>query len=306
MKINEVMKETGLTKKAIYYYENEGLIRPQKDPDNNYRNYTEEDVRRLVVINVLRRMDVPIKAIGDIINCAVPIKDVLKKQLTLTNRKINVLVQNKLIMNDLIQKEISEHDFSFETLKQFNQELDTLSVVSGLAGKELERIFPGTLGKTFAIFYSNFLNVPLDSEAKLSAWNDLVRMLDETKEIDFPEDVKNIIDVMYGESDDVTLAQWEKLSKKVIQERFKRETSSDLSEILKVREMLADYYADPENRSKIEGYQKLRSFIVTHMDLFLEIDKYVCIINEEYINYMNVMWKEIRIEEVENARIEWK
>ena len=306
MKINEVMKETGLTKKAIYYYENEGLIRPQKDPDNNYRNYTEEDVRRLVIINVLRRMDVPIKAIGDIINCAVPIKDVLKKQLTLTNRKINVLVQNKLIMNDLIQKEISEHDFSIETLKQFNQELDTLSVVSGLAGKELERIFPGTLGKTFAIFYSNFLNVPLDSEAKLSAWNDLVRMLDETKEIDFPEDVKNIIDVMYGESDDVTLAQWEKLSKKVIQERFKRETSSDLSEILKVREMLADYYADPENRSKIEGYQKLRSFIVTHMDLFLEIDKYVCIINEEYINYMNVMWKEIRIEEVENARIEWK
>ena len=53
MRINEVMKETGLTKKAIYYYENEGLIKPQKDPENNYRNYTEEEVRKLIIINIL-------------------------------------------------------------------------------------------------------------------------------------------------------------------------------------------------------------------------------------------------------------
>jgi DNA-binding transcriptional MerR regulator len=190
MKINEVMKETGLTKKAIYYYENEGLIKPQKDPDNNYRNYSEEDVRRLVVINILRRMEVPIKAIGDIINRAVPVRKVLKEQLTHTNRRINMLVQNKLIMNDLIQKDVSEQDFTIDTLKQFNQELGVLSVSSGLAAEELECIFPGMLGKMFAVFYSNFLNVPLDTDEKLAAWQDLIRTLDDMKEDRILEDTQ--------------------------------------------------------------------------------------------------------------------
>ena len=152
MKINKVMKETGLTKKAIYYYENEGLISPAKEPGNNYRIYTEEDVRTLIAINILRKLDVPIKAIGDIIKNSVPMRDVLKEQLVLTNRKINLLFQNKKVMNELIQKDINERDFSFGTLKLFNQELNTLTVSSGQAGKELEYIFPGVLGKIFAIF----------------------------------------------------------------------------------------------------------------------------------------------------------
>ncbi len=48
MKISEVMKVTGLTKKAIYYFEDEGLISPQKDIENSYRRYSEKDLHRLV------------------------------------------------------------------------------------------------------------------------------------------------------------------------------------------------------------------------------------------------------------------
>ncbi|MDY2632490.1 MULTISPECIES: MerR family transcriptional regulator [unclassified Clostridium] len=43
MFINEVCKLTGLTKKAISYYEKQKLIRPMKG-DNGYREYTQEDV----------------------------------------------------------------------------------------------------------------------------------------------------------------------------------------------------------------------------------------------------------------------
>jgi DNA-binding transcriptional MerR regulator len=121
--------------------------KPQKNPDNNYRNYSEEEVRKLIIINILRRLDVPIKSIGDIIKNSVSIKEVLKDQLILTNRKINVLLQNKKIMNDLITRDMEESDFTFSTLKEFNAELDKLSDSKGQVGKELEIILSGTLGK---------------------------------------------------------------------------------------------------------------------------------------------------------------
>jgi DNA-binding transcriptional MerR regulator len=104
MRINKVMKETRLTKKAIYYYESEGLISPAKDPNNNYRKYTEDDVRKLIKINILRRLDVPIKAIAEIINQSISLKDLLKEQLIYTNVKINELIINKRIINEIYMK----------------------------------------------------------------------------------------------------------------------------------------------------------------------------------------------------------
>jgi len=269
MKINEVMKETGLTKKAIYYYENEGLIKPRKDPGNNYRHYTREEVRKLIVINILRRIDVPIKAISDIIVNSVSMKDVLKEQLVLTNRKINLLFQNKKIMNDLILEDIEERDFSFHTLKKFNHELDMLPEGSGQVGKELERIFPGTLGKTFAILYGNNLNISLDTDKKVSAWDEMIRRLDEMKEIDFPEDIEKIVDELYGNIDDDEFAQM----------------PPDQASMLMTKEALVGYYANPENQKVIDGYYKLQSFIISNLDMFKEIDKYISIINDGYNKY---------------------
>ena len=40
MNIKETARQTGLTKKAIKYYEQEGLITVSKNPDNGYREYS--------------------------------------------------------------------------------------------------------------------------------------------------------------------------------------------------------------------------------------------------------------------------
>lgn len=275
MKINEVMKETGLTKKAIYYYENEGLIKPQKDPENNYRNYTEEEVRTLVVINILRRLDVPIKAISDIIKNSVSIKDVLKEQLVVTNHKINMLFQNKKIMNELILQDVEKSDFSFDTLKKFKLETDMLSSVSGQAGNELELIFPGTLGKTFAIFYRNILNVPLDSDEKISAWNELIRRLDEMKEIEFTEDIQKIVDALYNEMENDIPSHWETVSRQMINEMTASHIPPTITGVMLAKEALVGYYANPGNQKKIEGFYMLQSFITKHPDMFWEIEKFI-------------------------------
>ena len=47
MKIKEVEDLVGITKANIRYYEKEGLLNPKRNEENNYREYTLEDVRSL-------------------------------------------------------------------------------------------------------------------------------------------------------------------------------------------------------------------------------------------------------------------
>lgn len=61
MFINEVCNIVGLSRKSIRYYEENGLLSPKRNSENDYRIYTEEDIRKLKVIKFLRELDVPIR-----------------------------------------------------------------------------------------------------------------------------------------------------------------------------------------------------------------------------------------------------
>ena len=63
MLINEVCKRCGLTKKAIEYYEEQGLTRPQI-MENGYRAFSEDDVIRLNKITVLRGLGISVSAMS--------------------------------------------------------------------------------------------------------------------------------------------------------------------------------------------------------------------------------------------------
>jgi DNA-binding transcriptional MerR regulator len=63
MKINEVEAAVGVTKKNIRFYEEEGLLSPQREAGNGYRTYSEADVERLRRIKLLRKLDVPLAEI---------------------------------------------------------------------------------------------------------------------------------------------------------------------------------------------------------------------------------------------------
>ena len=59
MLLNEIAKEVGMTKRAIKYYEEKGLLSIKKD-DNGYRNYTQEDVETLKKISIYRKLGISI------------------------------------------------------------------------------------------------------------------------------------------------------------------------------------------------------------------------------------------------------
>jgi len=63
MKIKEVCQQTGLTKKAVRYYEEEGLFCPERRTVNfrEYREYTQKDVEELRRIACLRSLSLSIE-----------------------------------------------------------------------------------------------------------------------------------------------------------------------------------------------------------------------------------------------------
>ena len=67
MKINEVEAAVGVTKKNIRCYEEEGLITPSREPGNGYRSYSQADVERLRRIKLLRKLDVPLAEIREML-----------------------------------------------------------------------------------------------------------------------------------------------------------------------------------------------------------------------------------------------
>ena len=67
MKINEVEAAVGVTKKNIRFYEEEGLIAPGREPGNGYRSYSQADVERLQRIKLLRKLDVPLADIREML-----------------------------------------------------------------------------------------------------------------------------------------------------------------------------------------------------------------------------------------------
>ena len=65
MRIQEISKLTGLSKKTLHFYINEGLIQPQKSK-NNYYEFSETDIILLNQIIIFRKAGLSIKTINEI------------------------------------------------------------------------------------------------------------------------------------------------------------------------------------------------------------------------------------------------
>lgn len=87
MKINQVEELVGVTKKNIRFYEEQGLLRPERNPENGYREYTMQDVEQLKRVKLLRKLDVSCEQIRRILageislsSCALEQEKALEKR----------------------------------------------------------------------------------------------------------------------------------------------------------------------------------------------------------------------------------
>lgn len=66
--ITEVSRSLNVSTRMLRYYEQQGLIRSARREDYAYRVYDEENINRLRILLVLRKLRVPLKSIGQILS----------------------------------------------------------------------------------------------------------------------------------------------------------------------------------------------------------------------------------------------
>ena len=110
LSIKEVEQLTDITKQNIRYYEKQGLITPGRNPENDYREYSETDVRQLKVIKVLRKLDMPIEEIRKLLHHDITLSDAMQIQKERLTQERDRLADALEFCNRINETELEQFD----------------------------------------------------------------------------------------------------------------------------------------------------------------------------------------------------
>lgn len=113
MTIKEVEELSKMTRANIRFYEKEGLITPQRDP-NGYRNYTEQDVETLKRIRLLRSIHLGLEEIRSLSEKESELTDVLLIHLRTLGKEQKDLEQSRVICEQLCRDQAAYESFDAE------------------------------------------------------------------------------------------------------------------------------------------------------------------------------------------------
>ena len=68
MRVKEVADLVGISVRTLHYYDEIGLLTPEKTTESGYRLYTDDDLEKLQQILFFKELGFPLKKIKEIIN----------------------------------------------------------------------------------------------------------------------------------------------------------------------------------------------------------------------------------------------
>lgn len=165
MLVNEVCKKCSLTKKAIEYYVEQGLVSPQIQ-ENGYRVFSEEDVEKLKKVSILRNLGLPVSDIQMVLSHQAT--NILKEISDKKFLEISALKEK----HKLIQELASNNNWEqiHERLKQLEKKQSVL--------ERLINVFPGFYGRYICLHFSIYLNEPITTTEQENAFCEIIDFLD--------------------------------------------------------------------------------------------------------------------------------
>lgn len=128
---NEIQEKTGLTRKAIEYYEEKGLFKPVK-LGNGYRDYSDEDLETLNEIFLFRKIGLSISEIED---C-----------LSSDGKSLSSILRRKEYQLEIERKEVIELIVKKENQNIIENKIALIEAEESIYEK-LEGAFPGYFGQ---------------------------------------------------------------------------------------------------------------------------------------------------------------
>ncbi|HFI0144578.1 TPA: MerR family transcriptional regulator [Streptococcus suis] len=105
MQVKDVEKLTGLSTKAIRLYEEKGLIEVARNPLNDYRDYSEENVQQLRLIKLLRYFEISLAEIKEILTLS---EEDLRSALREKQQEINQQAEELADKVDLLGQVVKD------------------------------------------------------------------------------------------------------------------------------------------------------------------------------------------------------
>ena len=271
MLIHEVCKKCSLTKKAVEYYIEAGLILPFVQ-ENGYRDFSVKDVDLLRKISILRNLGLSVSEIKSVFSMQnlTLLKEISNKKAL----EIKVLQEKREMLCALAVSH--DWDWASEQLRQIEKKYSVL--------ERLENAFPGYYGKYLCLHFGKYLNEPVTTTEQQEAFDTIIDFLDS---VDF-----NISDDLKKYLDEITVN---------FDETFAESVSDNMEELLqdtekylaKNREFLENYMAlkQSEEYKQSLAYQlekSLRHFVEAsgYTDVFIPA---MCRISRSYQEYYDAL-----------------
>lgn len=187
---NEVQDKTNLSRKAIEYYEEKGLIHPIK-LENGYRDYCDEDVEVLKKISLLRNLGLCISEIALYLDSK---EEALASILRRKEHELDICEKRKNVLKLIVKG---------ESVDLINEELAIIEAQETIYDK-LIRIFPGYFGQLIFSSYKIFLNESLNKDEE-AAFNEYIKFLDSLPNFELSKEEKDYIEAISSSFDMKTL-----------------------------------------------------------------------------------------------------
>lgn len=161
MRLNEVIKQVDLSKRAIKFYEEKGILKTKRD-SNGYRNYTDKDISLLKEISSYRKMGIGLSDVKRILNDKSVLKQILiekKKEITISQNELEAL--EKFIENNNIEELYDSVDY--KTLAD-----------------AIQNSIPGFYGYYFLNHFLPYLQIRIQTKEQQEAYNRLIEFWDNT------------------------------------------------------------------------------------------------------------------------------
>ena len=175
MFINEVEHLVGLSKKSIRYYEENGLLNPSRNKENDYRIYQEEDIRKLQVIKFLRELDVPIKDLESLNEGTLTLQECMTDRIQKIEQEENNYQKIKEMCQEISKSKESYQEIDitkyFQEVNKLNKEGFTMrNIKTNKKKKIIGAILSSAIFSLFFLFIAGIITYFQVTEVEKMPW----------------------------------------------------------------------------------------------------------------------------------------
>ena len=179
MLIHEVAKKCNITKKAIQYYIEQGLVVP-RILENRYSDFSEKDIEILKKVSLYRSLDLSVSEIKRVMESKEVLKGILyQRTLDLERKKV--------------KQELLKHVLEGVEIENLEEKINSIDSKSIIINRLLD-MFPSYYGKFISLNFASYLTGKIENEEQMKEFNEMIDFFDNAPDLELTPELQEYMD----------------------------------------------------------------------------------------------------------------